>query len=97
MNTFSLVANQFVTLSAASSWMKSLGSYGLDIVIAAVGFGLFMVAAVDIYKGFKGDNKDFKKIGLGLLIGIVGAWLIGMGAGGFADTMKSNSNDVPKR
>lgn len=76
------------------SWINTSGNWVLGIVLAVVGFGLIIVAAFDVFRGAKGETKEWGKIIAGLVIGFIGGLFLVIGAPGVVSFFKKGQ-EIP--
>ena len=63
------------------AWGQKVGLAAITVILGVFGIGLVGRGIFDIGKGWFSDNKDWKKIGMGVLTIIVGgAFLLGTAA-----------------
>ena len=63
------------------AWGQKVGLAAITVILGVFGVGLVGRGIFDVGKGWFSDNKDWKKIGMGVLTIIVGgAFLLGTAA-----------------
>lgn len=76
-------------------YLSGTGDWVLKLVVAVVGIGLIIAAVIDLYAGLGHTNKDMKKAGVGLAVGLLGGLLLAWSAGGLRDFFKEQGNTIP--
>lgn len=90
-----MMVNYLYTGGAITDYVSSTGSWLLGIVMLLVGIGLIIGAVRDLYAGLAPANKDMKKAGIGIAIGILGALIFYWGATGIMGFFNGLSSEVP--
>lgn len=76
-------------------YLTHTGNWVLSLAVAVVGIGLIIAAVIDLYAGLGHTNKDMKKAGVGLAVGLLGGLLIFWGSDGLRDFFKEQGNTIP--
>ena len=71
------------------------GGWILSVIIALVGIGLIIAAVRDLWAGLAPANKDMKKAGIGLAVGILGGLLLAWSATGIKEFFTGLGGNVP--
>lgn len=87
--------NYLVYGYTVTQYVNKVGEWGLGVVMLLVGFGLIIAAVRDLYAGLAPANKDMKKAGIGVAIGILGALIMYWGATNIMGFFKGLSTEVP--
>lgn len=90
-----MMVNYLVYGASITNYLKHTGSWVLGLVMLLVGIGLIIAAVRDLYAGLAPANKDMKKAGIGVAIGILGALIFYWGATGIMGFFKGLSTEVP--
>jgi hypothetical protein len=77
------------------NYFQTSGNWILGLVMIVVGFGLVIAAVIDLWAGLGHTNKDFKKAGVGILVGIVGGLLMIWGTSGIIGFFKGLGQSIP--
>lgn len=75
--------------------IENIGVWGLGIVLLGVGFWLVWRSVLDIGSALGGKNKEWGKALIGLGIGILGGFLIIVGATRILSIFKTNGQEIP--
>lgn len=81
--------------TSLTDYLNKVGDWGLGLVLVLVGFGLIIAAVRDLYAGLAPANKDMKKAGIGLAVGILGALILYWGSKTITGFFHNLSNEVP--
>ena len=76
-------------------YLSSTGGWILKLAVAVVGIGLIIAAVIDLYAGLGHSNKDMKKAGIGLAVGLLGGLLLVWGAEGITGFFRDQGNTIP--
>ena len=64
------------------NYAKDVGSTAMNIVLMVVGVALLIVGIKDIGSALMGDNKDWKKAGIGVVVLLIGGGMLLMNVSG---------------
>ena len=78
------------------TWITNVGTWVLSIVLLVVGFVLIVRAVLDVRAGLGEENKDWKTVGWGIVVGLIGGLLGWAGAQWILDFFKTNGQNIPK-
>lgn len=78
-------------------YLTGTGDWVLKLVVAVVGIGLIIAAVIELYAGLGHTNKDMKKAGVGLAVGLLGGLLIAWGSGGISGFFQDQGNTIPHK
>ena len=87
--------NYLVYGYTVTQYVNKVGKWGLGVVMLLVGFGLLIAAVRDLYAGLAPVNKDMKKAGIGVAVGILGALIMYWGATNIMGFFQGLSTEVP--
>ncbi|EKZ0201717.1 hypothetical protein AAK913_12065 [Enterococcus faecium] len=77
-------------------WITNVGTWVLSIVALAVGFFLLVRALLDVRSGLGADNKDWGKVAIGVVVGLVGGFIGYWGANNIINFFKTNGQQIPR-
>lgn len=75
--------------------ITTVGTWGLGLALVGVGFWLMIWGIMDIGSGIGGKTKEWGKAGMGLFIGVVGGFLVAIGAVTIINWFKKGGSEIP--
>lgn len=75
--------------------LKNVGVWILNIIAVGGGLWLIVWGVIDLVSGLSGKNKEYGKVLLGIVIGVVGGFLILWGGNSILNFFQNNGAGIP--